>query len=165
MTNNEFVKGSNYSLDEMFELFKDQFLTMKEWSEILIAREGILNYSSLYQIIKKSITYYKNSNKVKSFEYKKNNYWLDKNTRIGLFRLVDSGAESITLQLGDSYLKITPDKLKDFLNELEVYAGQCFATMAEHLQNIRQLQTTDDLVNYDYMAKYPNKVILNEDQH
>lgn len=163
MINSEFVKGSNYSLDEMFELFKDQFLTMKEWSEILISREGILNYNSLYKIAKKNILYYDTSNKVRCFEYKEANYWIDKDTRIGLIRLIDSGAESITLQLGDNYLVMSPNKLKVFLNQLEIYAGHCFAVTAEHLQNLKQLQIIDDLVNYDYTAKYPNKVILNED--
>ena len=48
--------------------------------------------------------------------------------------------------------------------ELEVYAGKCFTTTAQHLQNIKQLDTIEDLLKYDYTAKYPNKIILNENQ-
>ena len=127
-------------------------------------REGVLNFLSLRTILKKSIAYYDTSKYVNSFYYQDKQYWLSKDIRIGLFRLIDSGAEQITLQLNDNYLIISPDKLKEFLNQLEVYAGKCFATTAEHLQNIKQFSTIEELLNYDYTAKYPNKIILNGNQ-
>lgn len=158
------VENSTYTLDEIFNIYKDLFPTSKQWSEILIVREGILNFFSLKNVLKKSIVYYDTSKYVNSFYYQDKEYWLSKDTRIGLFRLIDSGAEQITLQLNDNYLIISSDKLKEFLNQLEVYAGKCFATTAQHLQNIKQLSTIEELLNYDYTAKYPNKVILNENQ-
>ena len=163
--NIDIVKNSTYTLDEIFNIYKELFPTNKQWSEILIAREGVLNFFSLKNILKKSIVYYDNSKYVNSFYYQDKQYWLSKDIRIGLFRLIDSGAEQITLQLNDNYLIISPNKLKEFLNQLEVYAGKCFAVTAEHLQNIKQLNTTEELLNYDYTAKYPNKIILNENQN
>ena len=156
------VKNSTYTLDEIFNIYKGVFPTNKQWSEILTLREGVLNFFSLKTILKKSIVYYDTSKYVNSFYYQDKQYWLSKDVRIGLFRLIDSGAKQITLQLNDNYLIISPDKLKEFLNQLEVYAGKCFATTAEHLQNIKQLSTIEELLKYDYTAKYPNKVILNE---
>lgn len=156
------VKNSTYTLDEIFNIYKELFPTNKQWSEILIAREGVLNFFSLKNILKKSIVYYDNSKYVNSFYYQDKQYWLSKDVRIGLFRLIDSGAKQITLQLNDNYLIISSDKLKEFLNQLEVYAGKCFSITAEHLQNIKQLSTIEELLKYDYTAKYPNKVILNE---
>lgn len=158
------VKNSTYTLDEIFNIYKELFPTNKQWSEILIAREGVLNFFSLKNILKKSIVYYDNSKYVNSFYYQDKQYWLSKDIRIGLFRLIDSGAKQITLQLNDNYLIISSDKLKEFLNQLEVYAGKCFSITAEHLQNIKQLSTIEELLKYDYTAKYPNKVILNENQ-
>lgn len=158
------VKNSTYTLDEIFNIYKELFPTNKQWSEILIAREGVLNFFSLKNILKKSIVYYDNSKYVNSFYYQDKQYWLSKDVRIGLFRLIDSGAKQITLQLNDNYLIISSDKLKEFLNQLEVYAGKCFSITAEHLQNIKQLSTIEELLKYDYTAKYPNKVILNENQ-
>lgn len=158
------VKNSTYTLNEIFNIYKEVFPTNKQWSEILTVREGVLNFSSLKNILKKSIVYYDTSKYVNSFYYQDKQYWLSKDVRIGLFRLIDSGAEQITLQLGDNYLIISPDKLKEFINQLEVYAGKCFATTAQHLQNIKQLSTIEELLNYDYTAKYPNKIILNENQ-
>ena len=163
--NIDIVKNSTYTLDEIFNIYKELFPTNKQWSEILIAREGVLNFFSLKNILKKSIVYYDNSKYVNSFYYQDKQYWLSKDIRIGLLRLIDSGAEQITLQLNDNYLIISPDKLKEFLNQLEVYAGKCFTVTAEHLQNMKQLNTTEQLLNYDYTAKYPNKIILNENQN
>lgn len=158
------VKNSQCTLNELFDLYKEVFPTNQQWAEILIAREGILNFFSLKSILRKAINYYDTSKYVNSFYYQDKQYWINKDTRIGLFRLIDSGAEQITLQLGDNYLIISPDKLKEFINQLEVYAGKCFATTAQHLQNIKQLSTIEELLNYDYTAKYPNKIILNENQ-
>ena len=162
--NIDIVKNSTYTLDEIFNIYKELFPTNKQWSEILIAREGVLNFFSLKNILKKSIIYYDTSKYVNSFYYQDKQYWLSKDIRIGLLRLIDSGAEQITLQLNDNYLIISPDKLKEFLNQLEVYAGKCFATTASHLQNLKQLSTVQDLLNYDYTVKYPNKITLNENQ-
>ena len=158
------VKNSTYTLDEIFNIYKELFPTNKQWSEILTVREGVLNFSSLKNILEKSIAYYDTSKYVNSFYYQDKQYWLSKDVRIGLFRLIDSGAKQITLQLNDNYLIISSDKLKEFLNQLEVYAGKCFSITAEHLQNIKQLSTIEELLKYDYTAKYPNKVILNENQ-
>ena len=162
--NIDIVKNSTYTLDEIFNIYKELFPTNKQWSKILIAREGVLNFFSLKTILKKSIVYYDTSKYVNSFYYQDKQYWLSKDVRIGLFRLIDSGAKQITLQLNDNYLIISSDKLKEFLNQLEVYAGKCFSITAEHLQNIKQLSTIEELLKYDYTAKYPNKVILNENQ-
>ena len=162
--NIDIVKNSTYTLDEIFNIYKELFPTNKQWSEILIAREGVLNFFSLKNILKKSIIYYDTSKYVNSFYYQDKQYWLSKDIRIGLFRLIDSGAEQITLQLNDNYLIISPNKLKEFLNQLEVYAGKCFAITADHLQNLKQLSTIQDLLNYDYTVKYPNKITLNENQ-
>ena len=158
------IKNSTYTLDEIFNIYKELFPTNTQWSEILTVREGVLNFLSLRTILKKSIAYYDTSKYVNSFYYQDKQYWLSKDIRIGLFRLIDSGAKQITLQLNDNYLIISPDKLKEFLNQLEVYAGKCFATTAEHLQNIKQFSTIEELLNYDYTAKYPNKIILNGNQ-
>ena len=163
--NIDIVKNSTYTLDEIFNIYKELFPTNKQWSEILIAREGVLNFFSLKNILKKSIVYYDSSKYVNSFYYQDKQYWLSKDTRVGLFRLIDSGAKQITLQLNDNYLIISSDKLKEFLNQLEIYAGKCFSITAEHLQNIKQLNTIEELLKYDYTAKYPNKITLNENQY
>ena len=51
-------------------------------------------------------------------------------------------------------------KLKEFLNKLEVYAGECFAVTAKHRVAINQLKSTEELLNYDFTANYPKKIRL-----
>lgn len=41
------VKNSTYTLDEIFNIYKEAFPTNKQWSEILTLREGVLNFFSL----------------------------------------------------------------------------------------------------------------------
>ena len=59
------VKNSTYTLDEIFNIYKEVFPTNKQWSEILTLREGVLNFFSLKNILKKSIAYYDTSKYVK----------------------------------------------------------------------------------------------------
>ena len=162
MDNIEFIKTYNYTLDQIFEVFKENNLTSREWAEILKYREGILNFISLYQIIKKSITWYDKSTHVNSFYYKDKQQWIDKNIRVGLFRLIDSGAEQITLQLDNIYVTLSAEQARDFLNQLEVYAGKCFAVTAKHYSDLQQVYKVEDLLNYDYTTGYPDKITLNE---
>ena len=56
------VKNSTYTLDEIFNIYKEVFPTNKQWSVILKLREGVLNFFSLKTILKKSIVYYDTSN-------------------------------------------------------------------------------------------------------
>ena len=63
------VKNSTYTLDEIFNIYKEVFPTNKQWSEILTIREGDLNFFSLKTILKKSIVYYATSKYVNSFYY------------------------------------------------------------------------------------------------
>lgn len=162
MDNIEFIKTYGYTLDQLFEVFKENNLTSKEWAEILQYRDGVLNFTSLYLLIKKSITWYDKSIHVNSFYYKGNQYWIDKNTRVGLFRLIDSGAEQITIQLDNIYVTLSAEQARDFLNQLEIYAGKCFTVTARHYLDLQQVYKVGDLLNYDYTTEYPDKITLNE---
>lgn len=156
------VKNSSYTLDEIFNIYKEAFPTNEQWVEILKIREGVLNFFSLKDILIKAVSHYDKSIYVNSFYYQNKQYWLDKDIRMGLFRLIDSGAQNITLQLGETYININADQLKNFLNQLEVYAGKCFSSTAKHLSELKQVQKLEDLVNYDYTTGYPDKITLNE---
>lgn len=57
----------------------------------------------------------------------------DKATRVGLRNLVDSNPEEVSIVLGDKIIEMPVDKAKDFLSQLEVYAGKCFVTTTKHL--------------------------------
>ena len=153
------------SLEQMLEQEEFLQLPLSKWYEMMKNKDGVCYEFTLSTILIALIKYYDKSINVNSFYYKDNQEWLDRNTRLGLQNLINSGADNITIQLKDSIVDIKATKLKEFLNQLEIYAGKCFAVTAEHLQNMKQLNTTEELLNYDYTAKYPNKIILNENQH
>lgn len=136
-------------------------LSLSEWKKLLEDLYGNCQFTWLIQVLYALILNQDKS--TNSFYYKDKAYWLDKNTRIGLQNLINSGAEDITLQLNTTtYIDISASKLREFLNKLEVYAGKCFATTAKHLQNMRTLYSLDDIVNYDFTSGYPIKLTLNE---
>lgn len=151
------------TLDYIHKLFNCCVLTTKQWQSLLLYRYGYCDLITLRREVKKVIQYYDQSEYVNSFYYNDNQYWLSKDTRIGLIRLLDSGATEVTLQLSDIYVTIKAAKLRDFLNKLEVYAGQCFTATAKHIQEVNGCTTIEDLLNIDYTKDYPEKLVLNVD--
>ena len=46
------------------------------------------------------------------------------------------------------------------VQELEVYAKKCYNTTEEHKVNVSNLQSVDEVNNYDYKSGYPDKLIF-----
>lgn len=150
------------TLDLMLEQEELLQLPLSKWYEIIKEKDGVCYEFTLITILIALIKYYDKSVNVNSFYYKDKQEWLDKNTRLGLQNLINSGADTITIQLKNSIIDIKATKLKEFLNQLEVYAGKCFSVTAKHLDAIKQLNTVDDLINYDFKSGYPLKITLDE---
>lgn len=150
------------TLDSMLEQEELLQLPLSKWYEMIKEKDGVCYEFTLITILIALIKYYDKSINVNSFYYKDKQEWLDKNTRLGLQNLINSGADNITIQLKDSIVDIKATKLKEFLNQLEVYAGKCFSVTAKHLEDIKQLNTVDNLINYDFKSGYPLKITLDE---
>ena len=150
------------TLDLMLEQEELLQLPLSKWYEIIKEKDGVCYEFTLITILIALIKYYDKSVNVNSFYYKDKQEWLDTNTRLGLQNLINSGADNITIQLKNSIIDIKATKLKEFLNQLEVYAGKCFSVTAKHLEAIKQLNTVDDLINYDFKSGYPLKITLDE---
>lgn len=150
------------TLDSMLEQEELLKLPLSKWYEMIKEKDGVCYEFTLSTILIALIKYYDKSINVNSFYYKNKQEWLDKNTRLGLQNLINSGADNITIQLKDSIVDIKATRLKEFLNQLEVYAGKCFSVTAKHLEDIKQLNTVDNLINYDFKSGYPLKITLDE---
>lgn len=150
------------SLEQMLEQEEFLQLPLSKWYEIMKDKDGVCYEFTLSIILTALLKYYDKSTNVNSFYYKDKQEWLDKDTRIGLKNLINSGANSVTIQLKDSIVDIDATKLAEFLNQLEVYAGKCFSVTAKHLEAIKQLNTIDELINYDFKSGYPLKITLDE---
>lgn len=158
--NQNYLFNRSQTIDELLNNKKFLKLPINKWKEILILKEGSLSFNMLHKVLLALINYYDTSEHINSFMYKGKSYWLDKNTRVGLVNLANSTNESIQLFLNPEFITITPDLLKQYLSEIEVYASKCYIITQMHLKNVQNLNTIDDLLNYDYTSGYPDKIIL-----
>ena len=136
-------------------------LPLSEWNNLLIEKDGHTSEYALREVLKQQIANYDSSDNVNSFIIGGQKYWLDKATRVGLQQLVNSSDNEVSLVLQDHVLTIPKDIASGFLAQLEVYAGKCYLQTAKHQLAIKELQTVDDLINYDYTKGYPEKLTFN----
>lgn len=135
-------------------------LPISVWKDLLERKDGVCYYNTLYKVLVAEIKYYDSSSNVNGFYYNGKEYWYDKATRVGLQNLANSNPENMTLVLGDNIVELSVDAAKQFLANLEVYAGKCYINTAKHLKAIKSLETIEDLINYDYTSGYPSKITL-----
>ena len=89
--------------------------------------------------------------------------WFDKDTRVGLFNLLNiekaSNTETTTLWFSNTSIEIQVDKAIALLTTVEKYAKQCYDNTQKHYVKINQLESIEDCLQYDITAGYPD--ILN----
>lgn len=136
-------------------------LPLSVWKEILEKKSGKCFPEILLQVLEAAIVAYDNSSNVNSFHVLGIEYWLDKSTRVGLMHLANCSSDNMQLVLGTQVLEIPVDIAKQFLAQLEVYAGQCYLVTQKHLLAIHELKTVEDIINYDYTKGYPDKITFN----
>ena len=88
--------------------------------------------------------------------------WLDKSTRVGLFNSI-----SIEKQMGKTNTVLWYDATKyiipisdalSMLNEIEIYALNCYNVTQSHIAAVRSLQTIKEVENYNFKVGYPEKL-------
>lgn len=116
--------------------------------------------SDLNKYLVRKIELYDKSTNVNSFIYNGNSHWLDKSQRAGIARCLDSSDEDFTLILGEEWVQLPKDSVKQFLANLDLYAHKCYLVTQSHLKQAKQLTTLQEFKEFDYTADYPEKVIL-----
>ena len=137
---------SDYSLVELDNIYKSNKLG---------------NFEFLYKdILLRQVSLYDQSDNVNSFIYKGNKYWLDKQQRSCMRTVAESGLDEIEVVMGEHSVILPAAFVKQFILNLEAYAYKCYVVTAKHLQNVKSLQTVEDILNYDYTTGYPEKIVL-----
>lgn len=136
-------------------------LPLSVWKELFEKKDGICYFNMMLMVLEAVIKAYDKSSSVNSFYYNGKEYWLDKATRVGLQNLANCSSDNMSLVLGNEIIKLSVDKVKEFLAQLEIYAGKCYVATSQHLLNIKELKTVEDVINYDYISGYPDKITLN----
>jgi hypothetical protein len=123
-------------------------------------KEEILNREKKYKI--EEIIRYDSSPEVNIFYIGGHNMWLDKATRVGLKLRFDA-------EIARGYIHTTlwyegiPFNLELFnavqmLNELEVYASECYDNTQMHMNTVNKLETIEEVESYDFRVGYPKKL-------
>ena len=119
-------------------------------------------------IIIDKITKYDVSENVNLFYLQGNPMWLNDIKRTSLIKSTNirKSQGAITTVLWDDYnnkYDIPVDMALNMLNTLEMYALDCYNMTAQHKKNISEMDSIEDVLNYDYMAGYPKILHLPED--
>lgn len=119
-------------------------------------------------IIIDKITKYDVSENVNLFYLQGNPMWLNDIKRTSLIKSTNirkSQGEITTVLWDDDNNKydIPVDMALNMLNTLEMYALDCYNMTAQHKKNISEMDSIEDVLNYDYMAGYPKILHLPED--
>ena len=88
--------------------------------------------------------------------------WIPRETRVSLQNstaiLLKNNITTATLWHKTMHFDLSGELLLHLLDELEIYALQCFNKTAEHKANVMQLTTIEDVENYNYTVGYPEKL-------
>lgn len=110
---------------------------------------------------------YDKSSEVNEFFIGNQSLWLDKATRIGLnFSLImeeENGRTQSSLWYDNLCFTLPITLFKQMLQQLEVYAKDCYNTTAQHKLNVILLETKEEVENYDITSNYPEKLSFNID--
>lgn len=88
--------------------------------------------------------------------------WLDKATRVGLMNSTSiakgMGQATTTLWLEGTKIVVDCDKAIGLLSALEMYALECFNVTAAHKKAVAELNTVEEVLEYDYTKGYPEQL-------
>lgn len=108
------------------------------------------------------ITEYDQSEDVNSFTLQGKTMWLPKETRVGLVNSVtiekNAGKETTVLWFGGERYELPVDTALQMLSALELYALECYNVTAAHKAAVNALESVEDVVAYDYIQGYPEKL-------
>lgn len=108
---------------------------------------------------------YDSSEEVNSFSINGNSGWIDRNTRVALLHALDvveqSGGTTYTVWFNEAPLTLPVSTIKDFLNNLELYAIEALNVTNRHILDVKQLQTIDEVNAYDITKDYPESLNIN----
>lgn len=111
------------------------------------------------KMVLEQIDKYDTSPSVNGFMLNGQRVWLNKDTRVGLMNSTQiakaMGKTTTTLWFGGMQIEVNCDKAIGLLSALEMYALECFNVTAAHKKAVAELNTVEEVLEYDYTAGYP----------
>lgn len=91
--------------------------------------------------------------------------WLDKDTRTGLVNTLNSaaivGREQVNIWFSGLYITLHIDEARQLLAALEIYATDCYNVTALHKVQVNELETIEEVDNFDVSSDYPDRLVFN----
>lgn len=149
-----------YNEDGTITVFEISFNEMPTEQDIEIKKQSVL---PLYKaMLISEITSYDSSTAVNEFTFDSNTIWIPVDVRTRIKGAI-SDAETLnatTITLGINSIPCTFDvqQAKVMFAHLEAYALAVNNNTLIHLQSVNQLQTLEEVLNYDYTQGYPTKL-------
>ncbi len=135
----------------------------EEWHEPEPTQEELLEQAKAIKL--REIEAYDTSEQVNSFTINGESGWIDRNTRVALLHALDvveqSGGTTYTVWFNDNPLTLDITTIKQFLTSLELYAIEALNVTNTHIREVKQLQSIQEVENYDITLGYPQKINLN----
>lgn len=117
------------------------------------------------KMVQEQIDKYDTSPSVNGFMLNGLKVWLNKDTRVGLINSTQiakaMGKTTTTLWFGGMQIEVNCDKAIGLLSALEMYALECFNVTAAHKKAVAELNTVEEVLEYDYTAGYPEVLMMN----
>lgn len=151
--------------DKEFQIFNPTHDMLLEdgWTvyvEPTPTEEEILNRAKREKI--NEINRYDSSDEVNIFYIQGLPVWLDKATRAGLKLRFEAEValkyENTSLWYNNQKFELPLNSAIAMLYAIEVYASQCYDNTQYHLANVEKLETLDEIMEYNYMSGYPEKL-------
>ena len=114
------------------------------------------------KMVQEQIDKYDTSPSVNGFMLNGLRVWLNKDTRVGLMNSTQiakaMGKATTTLWFGGMQIEVDCDKAIQLLSALEMYALECFNVTAAHKKAVAELNTVEEVLEYDYTKGYPEQL-------
>lgn len=105
---------------------------------------------------------YDSSNEINTCIVNNQKCWFDKTIRTSLFQRfnIEKDIKTITaIWINNNSIELPIDTAIDVITNIELYSIKCFDNTQKHYQEIKQLTSIEDALNYDITSGYPD--ILN----
>lgn len=175
LTYTDFLNGKNIRLSDDQVVYHNDFpdASIKELMDVYKYENGNITWftqkapvtlESVKQKKLGQLSAYDNSDAVNSFTIGDESMWLTPQQRQQVSMQIqaneDLGREEMTKWFNGKQFTFTLFKWRQMLSALEVYAGDALNATEMHKANINNLNTIEDIQNYDYTVGYPEKLVF-----
>lgn len=132
---------------------------------VFVRTETEPSFEDVYNYLVNIIKEYDKSNEINHFIYNNYHYWFSKDERVALkykFEvLLNKGESTGLVWFGSKPYEVNVVEMLDFIEDLEYYAIQCNDVTRTHLNEIKVINNTEELLRYNITKDYPTSIVMN----